>query len=104
MVDITIIFTAVITLLWGILTVFIIPILKARTTAEQRARIQTYIDAAVSAAEILFPNVDGEKMGKEKLEYVALCLENKGVTFDVDDIHDEIRVMIEGTVQDFFGN
>lgn len=98
--DISFVISAVITLLGAILTVFVIPILKERTTAEQRERIQTYIDAAVSAAEILFP--DGNK-GKEKLEYVAKCLKKKGVTFDIDDIHDEIRVMIEGTVQAFFG-
>ena len=98
--DITTILSAVIVLLGAIFTAFVVPILKERTTAEQRARIQTYIDAAVSAAEILFP--EGHK-GKEKLEYVAECLKKKGVTFDVDDIHDEIRVMIEGTVQAFFG-
>ena len=98
--DITTIISAVIMLLGAILTAYFVPMIKARTTAEQRERIQTYIDAAVSAAEILFP--DGNK-GKEKLKYVAECLAKKGVTFDVDDIHDEIRVMIEGTVQAFFG-
>lgn len=103
MVDITTIISGAIIFLSAIITVFAIPFIKERTTAEQRGRIQTYIDAAVTAAEILFPTLDGKKMGKKKLEYVAEVLQKQGITFDVDDITDEIRVMIESTVKDFFG-
>ena len=103
MTDITTIISGVLFLVSAIITVFAIPFIKERTTAEQRNRIQTYIEAAVSAAEILFPSVDGIKYGKEKLEYVATVLQKQGITFNVDDITDEIRVMIESTVENFFG-
>ena len=103
MVDITVIISSIIVILSVVLTVFIIPMIKERTTAEQRNKIQTYIEAAVSAAEILFPTIDGIKYGKKKLEYVAEVLQKQGITFDVDDITDEIRVMIESTVENFFG-
>jgi hypothetical protein len=71
-----------------------------------RAKAEThkeYIDTAVQAAEKLFPTVDGEKLGKEKLNYVAECLKDKGVSFDVDDVYDDVRIMIEAAVNEFCG-
>ena len=103
MVDITAIIAAAIGLLTAVMLVLVVPIIKQRTTAEQRETIEEIIYRAVSAAEKLFPNLDGEKMGKEKLEYVVKVLEKRGITFDVEDITDEIRVMIESTVKNLFG-
>ena len=104
MVDITGIIAAIIGLLTAVLIILVIPIFKQRTTEEQREAIEDIIYRAVSAAEQLFPNFDGEKKGKEKLEYVVQVLEKQGITFDVEDITDEIRVMIESTVKNLFGN
>lgn len=99
--DITEILLCVLTLISLALSIFLIPNLKAKFTDDQRERIKTYIAVAVQAAEQLYPTLDGEKMGKEKLQYVADYLETKGVTFDVDDVHDEIRLMIESAVLQF---
>ena len=57
----------------------------------------------MQAAEKLFPTVDGEKLGKEKLNYVAECLKDKGVSFNVDDVYDDVRIMIEAAVNEFCG-
>lgn len=101
MMDITDIICAMLTILASIITVIVIPYIKAKTTETQRNRITEYVKVAVQAAEQLFPNLDGEKMGDEKLKYVAEFLESKGITFDVDDVTDEIRLMIEGAVKEF---
>lgn len=99
--NITEIISFVLTLIAVLVSAFVIPYLKTKLSEAQRKRIMEYVSVAVMAAEKLFPNVDGEKMGKEKLEYVANFLETKGIYFDVDDVSDEIRVMIEGAVNEF---
>ena len=99
--DITPIVEAVIALASAVITVFLIPYLKTKLTEAQRRRIKEYIDTAVMAAEKLFPSVDGEKLGKEKLQYVADYLKSKGIEFDVGDVYDDIRIMIESAVKEF---
>lgn len=101
MFDITEIISGVITIITALITVFLIPYLKTKLDEAKRKRIKEYIDVAVLAAEKLFPSIDGEKMGKEKLNYVANLLETKGITFDVDDVTDSIRAMIEASVEEF---
>lgn len=99
--DITPIVEAVIALVSAVITVFLIPYLKTKLTEAQRKRIKEYIDTAVMAAEKLFPSVDGEKLGEEKLQYVAEYLKSKGIEFDVEDVYDDIRIMIESAVKEF---
>lgn len=99
--NITEIISAVLTLIAVLVSAFVIPFLKTKLSEAQRKRIIEYVTVAVMAAEKLFPSIDGEKMGKEKLEYVANFLETKGIYFDVDDVSDEIRVMIESAVVEF---
>ena len=99
--NITPIVEAVIALASAVITVFLIPYLKTKLTEAQRRRIKEYIDTAVMAAEKLFPSVDGEKLGEEKLQYVADYLKSKGIEFDVGDVYDDIRIMIESAVKEF---
>ena len=99
--DITPIVEAVIALVSAVITVFLIPYLKTKLTEAKRKRIKEYIDTAVMAAEKLFPSVDGEKLGEEKLQYVAEYLKSKGIEFDVEDVYDDIRIMIESAVKEF---
>lgn len=101
MFDITVIISAVITIITACITVFLIPYLKTKLDEAKRKRIKEYVDVAVLAAEQLFPSLDGEKMGKDKLNYVAKMLEAKGITFNVDDINDSVRAMIESAVREF---
>lgn len=99
--DITPIVEAVIALVSAVITVFLIPYIKTKLTEAQRRRIKEYIDTAVMAAEKLFPSVDGEKLGEEKLQYVADYLKSKGIDFDVENVYDDIRIMIESAVKEF---
>ena len=101
MFDVTEIISGVITIITALITVFLIPYLKTKLDEAKRKRIKEYVDVAVMAAEKLFPSIDGEKMGKEKLNYVANLLETKGITFNVDDVTDSIRAMIEASVEEF---
>ena len=101
MTDITPIVSAVLTIVAALITTFVIPYLKSKLSEQKRKRIKEYVDVAVQAAEQLFPTVDGEKLGKEKLEYVAECLAEKGISFNVDDIYDDVRVLIEAAVKQF---
>lgn len=101
MFDITEIISAVITIITACITVFLIPYLKTKLDEAKRKRIKEYVDVAVLAAEQLFPSLDGEKMGKDKLNYVVKMLEAKGITFNVDDINDSVRAMIESAVREF---
>lgn len=101
MFDITEIISGAITIIAALVTVFLIPYLKTKLDEAKRKRIKEYVDVAVLAAEQLFPSFDGEKMGKDKLNYVAKMLEAKGITFNVDDINDSIRAMIESAVMEF---
>lgn len=99
--DITDIIIGALTVIAGIITVFVVPLIKEKLTAVQRQRVMDYVTVAVKAAEQLFPTVDGEKLGRKKLEYVAELLESKGIKFDVDDIYDEVRAKIEAAVEEF---
>lgn len=101
MFDITEIISGVVTIITALITVFLIPYLKTKLDEAKRKRIKEYVDVAVKAAEQLFPSIDGEKMGKEKLNYVANLLETKGITFDVNNVTDSIRAMIEASVEEF---
>lgn len=102
MVDITPIINAVIALIATLITVFAI-ILRAKSPSKKRKRIKEYIDVAVQAAEKLFPTIDGTKLGEKKLKYVADQLSLHGITFDADNIYDDVRMMIEAAVNEFCG-
>lgn len=98
--DITEIISCALALVAAVIIVIFVPQFKKLFSDDARKRIKEYIGVAVRAAEQLYPNV-GEKLGKQKLQYVADYLKTKGITFDVDDVHDEIRMMIESAVQEF---
>ena len=93
--NITQILLGVIILIGGIVSVFVVPYLKAHMTAEQINILVGIAQTVVYAAEKIF----GAKMGKDKLEYALKLakklLEKKGLIFD----EDEIRAAIEAQVQ-----
>ena len=99
--DITEIMSAVIAIIAAIVSLFLIPYIKTKFTEAQRKRIIEFIEVAVKAAEQLYPSTNVETFGKEKLQYVSEYLKTKGIVFDVDDITDEIRMMIESAVLQF---
>ncbi len=71
------ILTALITLLAGLVTAFLIPYLKAKLSEKQQAVLMTLIEIAVNAAEQLFKGE--EKSGERKLLFVREFLKAQGI-------------------------
>jgi hypothetical protein len=95
MTDITPIVLCVVAILGALWTYILAPYIKSKTTAEQRAAMQTMIGTLVYAAEQIYK---GTGRGQEKLEYVVKALEAKGIYVNLDDTTDAARAMIEAAV------
>lgn len=93
-IDLTPLIQAVITLIATIITIYILPKLRAylkeKLTSEQRKKLLEWVSVAVKAAEQLY----GTGMGEKKKEYVLEFLNSKGFIFD----YDEVITMIESEV------
>lgn len=92
MIDLTPIINAIIALLAAIVTVKVIPWIKARTTNEQQATIKAVVKTLVFAAEQLY----GAGGGEAKLMWVKKELRARG--YDVD------AVEIEAAVGEYLNN
>lgn len=90
MTNLTPLFEAFIALAAAIITGFLIPWLKRKTTAQEREELLTWVNIAVTAAQQLYHTADGAKRKK----YVLDFLYNKG--YDVND--KEIENAIEAAV------
>ena len=86
-IDLTPIFQALIALLASIITIKVIPWIKARTTAQQQEMLRAAVSVAVYAAEQLY----GAGNGKEKLMYAKGQLAKKGYHVDIDEIEAAVR-------------
>lgn len=93
MTNITPIIEAVFALMGAVITAVVIPYIRSRTTAQQRAEINAWVRVAVSAAEQLYK---GEGRGKEKKAYVLEWLGAHGVTVD----GEKLDALIEAAVYD----
>lgn len=92
MADITPIVNAVIALAAALVTAFVIPWIKSKTTAAQREEINAWVKIAVTAAEQIYK---GSGRGEEKKAYVLDFLRGKGL--DVDTA--SVNLMIESAVK-----
>lgn len=88
MVDLTPIITAVLTLIFSLITAFLIPYIKTKVSAEQFATIKLWVQVAVQAAEILYV---GSGRGEEKKKYVIEFLNSKGFTLNAEEIENLIE-------------
>ena len=79
MTDITSILEAVIALAAAVVTVFLVPWISSRTTAQEREELLSWVDIAVAAAQQLYYKCSGA----QRLDYALAMLEEKG--FDIDD-------------------
>lgn len=91
MYDITPIIEAVAALIAALITAFLVPYIKSKTTAEQQKEINAWVKIAVSAAEQIFK---GSGRGEEKKQYVIAWLKERGVTVD----ENELDALIEAAV------
>lgn len=79
MIDLTPILQAVIALAAALITAFVIPWIKSKTTLEQRNLLLSVITSLVYAAEQIY----GAGHGEDKLAYVVEQLKERGLTVDV---------------------
>ena len=86
-IDLTPIFQALIALLASIITIKVIPWIKARTTAQQQEMLRATVSVAVYAAEQLY----GTGKGHAKLMYVKGQLARKGFHVDIDEIEAAVQ-------------
>ena len=87
MIDFTPIIEAIIGLLAAIITVKVIPWIKAKTTNEQQIMIGAAVKTLVFAAEQIY----GAGKGEEKLDYVITQMEKQGYTADRNIIEAAVR-------------
>ena len=81
MIDFTGIFEAVLALIGVVITAVIVPYIRSRTTARQRAELNAWVRIAVSAAEQIYT---GSGRGAEKKEFVLSWLRGHAVAVDED--------------------
>lgn len=93
MTNITPIIEAVIALVGVVITAVVIPYIRSRTTAQQRAEINAWVRVAVSAAEQM-AEFQGSKQGPAKKAFVLKWLEERGITVDAA----KLDAMIEAAV------
>lgn len=78
MIDLTPILEAVIGLVAALITVYLIPWIKSKTTVNQQQKMAALVRTLVYAAEQLY----GKDKGAEKLAYVVNELNKRGFTID----------------------
>lgn len=97
LINITPILEALLLLIAAVITSFVIPWIKKKTTAAQQAELESWVTVAVTAAEQLFR---GTGRGGEKKAYVLQFLESKGYVVDLD----SIDALIESAVFNLTAN
>lgn len=97
MIDFTPILEAVATLAVAIITTFVVPYIKSKTTLEQQTQLNAWIKIAVTAAEQVY---EGPGQGDKKKVYVLTWLKGHGIVVD----EDKLDAMIEAAVYDLTQN
>jgi len=91
--NIEIIIKIIIPILGAIITYLIVPLIKQKTTKEQRENIYFWVKVAVQAAEMIYKE---KGQGKLKKEYVVTFLQSKGMNITMQ----ELNVLIEAAVKE----
>ena len=95
MIDLTPIVNAFILLVAALITTFFIPWIKGKIDAQKLAKIERWVEIAVSAAEQIFKE---SGLGDVKKQYVLDFLAKKGFTID----SESLDAMIEATVRELW--
>lgn len=99
MIDITAIIEAVFALIWALISVFLIPTIKARLSEQKRAELLKWAEIAVAAAEQLYDSVQGPA----KKEYVLDFLRGKGYEVDAEEIENAIEAAVLKLHHELYG-
>lgn len=90
MTDLTPVFNALIALVAALISAFVIPWIKRKTTAQDREEMLSWVEIAVAAAEQLFDSTQGEA----KKNAVVAFLREKGFTFTESEIDNAIEAAV----------
>lgn len=90
-IDLTGLVSAIITLVVVVITTFLVPYLKTKIDENNFAEMYSWVQIAVSAAEMIY---SGPGRGEEKKNYVTQYIESKGYKIDME----SINVLIESAV------
>ena len=91
MIDFTPVLEAVATLAVALITTFVVPYIKSKTTKEQQTQLNEWVRIAVSAAEQVY---EGPGKGDQKKAHVLTWLAGHGIAID----EDKLDAMIEAAV------
>ena len=94
--DYTTLFEGILTVLFALVTLYVIPWIKSKVTAEELADIIKWVKIAVQAAEMIYKE---SGMGKAKKDYVLTFLADKGIKYD----ERQIDSLIESAVLELKG-
>lgn len=90
-IDLTSIANAMIALIAAIITAFVIPWIRSKTTAAQFEKIKMWVTVAAEAAEQLYT---GSGRGAEKKAYVVEFLNSKGFKIDAETLDKLIEAAV----------
>ena len=90
MIDLTPLFNAVIAAAAVAVSVFFIPWLRGRTSAQQRADLLKWVDIAVAAAQQLYHQCSGQT----RLDYALSLLAEQGFNVDLRQVRDAVEAAV----------
>lgn len=93
MLDLTNLMEALVSLAAVVITTFVVPFIKSKTTAQQQQDLAEYVRIGVTAAEQIF---NGPGRGKEKKQYVLQYLEGRGYHIDEDALDTLLESIVNG--------
>ena len=91
--DYTMLFEGIITVIVALITLFVIPWIKSKLSAEQLAEVIKWVKIAVQAAEMIFKE---SGMGEQKKAYVVKFLNDLGISYDAEQIDSMIESAVLG--------
>ena len=91
-IDLTPIFQAIIILVAALITRYVVPWIKAKTTLDQQKEIRDLVSILVFAAEKLY---SGSGRGEEKLAWVKEHLDAHGYELDTDELAELVNAEIK---------
>lgn len=90
--NITVIINAVIALIAAVVSTFLIPWIRSKTTSQQREDLVAWVKIAVAAAEQIYK---GSGRGEDKKKYVLDFLAQSGFTIDMDCVNAAIEAAVK---------
>lgn len=95
-IDLTPIILAVITLIFGLISRYVIPYAKSKLNGDQMELLRIAVKTAVYAADQLYKS----DQGTAKKQYVISLLKEQGYIIDPDQIEPQMNALIEAMVKE----